>query len=209
MLDSAEDLADFESRIKRHNPVLVFVDTSLNATDRSSHKPEDAKAFFVPLQQIAARCQTAIVCVTHLNAGGKPLGRRIMGQGRLVMQIEKPDPSQETRRKLYVVKSNSLFPPALGVTLGSEGNDYDLNPPESAEGTTREGLSSKTQEAMEWLADFLAGGPKSAGNTVNEAEKAGITKPTLFRAKDNLGIVSSGPKGQVQWELASNNETEI
>ena len=48
MLDDPSDLRDFEARIRRIHPALVFIDTSLNATDRSAHKPEDAKAFFRP-----------------------------------------------------------------------------------------------------------------------------------------------------------------
>ncbi len=212
LLDAKEELADFEARIARHKPVLVFVDTCLNATDRSSHKPEDAKAFFVPLQQIAARQQTAIVCVTHLNAAGKPLGRRIMGQGRLVMQIEKPDPDQETRRKLYVVKSNSLSPRPLGVTLTSTGNDYDDNPPSEPDalGTPagREPAPAE-REAQEWLLDWLADGPKLAGNTIGEAERAGIPKSILYVAKAQLKIKSSGPKGQVVWELTTTNEGPV
>ena len=49
------------------------------------------------------------------------------------MQLEKPDPEQPHRRKLYVVKSNGLYPAPLGVTMGEQGNEYDLNPPSEPE----------------------------------------------------------------------------
>src|SRR5262249_43175613 len=131
MLDAAEDLEEFEARILRVKPALVVIDTTLNATDRTSHKPEDAKAFYKPLQEIAQRTRTALLGLTHLNLVGKPLGRRVLGQSRVVLQLEQPDPEgQPNRRKLYVVKSNSLCPQALGVTMGDEGNEYDTSPPE-------------------------------------------------------------------------------
>ncbi len=206
MLDGAEDLADFEARIRRVRPALVFVDTALNATDRSSHKPEDAKAFFVPLAQIAARCGVVLVCNTHLNAAGKPLGRRIQGQVRLVMQLEKPDPGQEHRRKVYVVKTHSLYPPALGVTMGTNGNEYDLNPP-SAPVADEPGVTAgpKTSAARAWLEARLAGGPKRVGDTRTAAEVEGISEKTLYRAKDLLEVEEYTEDKRKWWRLPTDD----
>src|SRR5262249_13965363 len=57
-LDYLEDLRAFEARIKRVKPGLVIINTINNTTDRATHKAEEAKRFFVPLQQIAARTRT-------------------------------------------------------------------------------------------------------------------------------------------------------
>ncbi len=204
MLDDAEDLKDFEARIKRVRPALVFIDTSLNATDRSSHKPEDAKAFFVPLQQIAARQGIVLVCVTHLNAAGKPLGRRIEGQGRLVMMLEKPDPDgQPDRRKLWVKKSNSIIPPPLGVTMSAGGNEYDDKPPDKVEESDRpEGKpSGKTALAIVWLTDWLKFGPKRVSNTRTEAEIAGFSSTILYKAVRMLKVDTEEIEGKQWWRL--------
>lgn len=213
MLDGEQDLRDFEARIRRTRPAIIFVDTSLNATDRSAHKPEDAKAFFVPLQQIAARTGVAMICVTHLNAAGKPLGRRIQGQARLVMQLEKPDPDQEHRRKLYVVKSNSLYPAALGVTMGLGGNEYDLNPPATKDepGQSRSpGRDTKSAAAADWLADQLQGGQSKKVKDVRaEAELEGIGAAALYRAKDQLGVLETTESGRKWWRLPGDDEPPI
>jgi hypothetical protein len=206
MLDEPADLRDFEARIQRVMPALVFVDTSLNATDRSSHKPEDAKAFFVPLQQIAARCGIVLMCVTHLNAAGKPLGRRIQGQGRVVIQMEHPDPdNQPKRRKLYVVKSHSLYPPPLGVTMGDDGNTYDTTPPEPPNGeeTSRSGV--KKARARDWLRSHLQGGPRKVTEIRNAAENVQINARYLYLARDELGIEEYTSESRKWWRLRSND----
>lgn len=204
MLDSLEDVKDFEARIARVRPALVFVDTCLNATDRSSHKPEDAKAFFVPLQQIAARQQCVLVCVTHLNAAGKPLGRRIQGQGRVVMQLESPDPDNHpNRRKLYVVKSNSIFPEPLGVTMGNEGNEYDgtppERPPEESEGRGRQ--KKAPPMTCVWLLQQLMTGPKRVSDMRFLGEREGHSSRSLYAAVETLGINQYEEETYKWWEL--------
>jgi hypothetical protein len=207
MLDAPEDLRDFEARIKRVRPVFVFVDTSLNATDRSAHKPEDAKAFFKPLQEIAARTQTSIVCVTHLNAGGKPLGRRITGQGRVVIQLEMPDPEgQPGRRRLHVVKSHSLFPPPLGVTMGASGNDYDDAPPAAPEDAParKGGPPSLIAECLEWLVDYLDDGePRRVSDIRTASDRAGFDAKTLYVAKDRAEIREFMIERYKWWQLTT------
>jgi hypothetical protein len=206
MLDTANDLADFKARIARLRPALVFIDTTLNATDRTAHKPEDAKAFFVPLAHIALQQQVALLCVTHLNTSGKPLGRRIEGQGRVVIMLEKPDPDQEHRRKLYVRKSHSLAPPPLGVTMGTHGNDYDGNPPrapeqEPARVRATGGDPEERQRCRDWLAGRLTAGPRRVGDLRNEAEATGFSAPALYRARDTLGVQEYTMAGRKWWRL--------
>lgn len=220
MLDSPIDTKDFEARIARLRPSLVFIDTSLNATDRSAHKPEDAKAFFVPLQKIALRQQAAIICVTHTNAAGKPLGRRITGQGRLVIQLSKPDPDgQPNRRKLWVTKSHSAFPEPLGVTMGDSGNEYDLNPPaDVAEGFApgpRRGpgfASKRVEECREWLSEQLFNGQRRVSQLRSEAEISGFSSKTLYAAvtvmMNDEELKMELIQGRQWWRLTTPDEKE-
>jgi hypothetical protein len=205
MLDDENDVKDFERRIARLHPALVFVDTSLNATDRTAHKPEDAKAFFKPLQDVAARQQVVLVCVTHLNASGKPLGRRIEGQGRVVLMLEKPDPEgQEHRRRLYVRKSHSLYPAPLGVTMGAAGNEYDGNPPvvpEKEPATVRAGRDPKTAECVEWLAAQVQDRERRVSELRSEAEKKGYAVGTLYAARKDLGLLEYMSGGRKWWRF--------
>lgn len=206
VLDDREDLRLLEKRIALVKPALVFVDTTMNATDRNTSKPEDAKAFYKPLQEIAARQECAILMITHLNKGGTALGRRIEGQCRSVIHLEQPDPQQENRRKIYIKKSNSVYPPAMGVTMGPGGNEYDLNPPEPPDsmsfgGSSGDGRSAKLLACQEWLFDWLSEGPKRVSITRNEAEGEGYTVSTLYRAKDKMEIEEFKLEGYKWWRL--------
>src|SRR5262249_43079153 len=162
---------------------------------RTSHRPEDAQAFFAPLRAIAARQQCLLLCCTHTNVLGEPLGRRIQGQGRVVLSLSEPDPvGQPKRRKLEVIKSNALKPRALGVTMGDNGNTYDLTPPEAPPKEDDGGDRESCLEAdTDWLADFLADGSKLLTEIRKAAKKDGISSPRLYRARDQLPIRDSKP----------------
>jgi putative DNA primase/helicase len=204
MLDSEEDLKDFEARIARVRPAIIYVDTTLKATDRTAHKPEDAKAFFTPLQQIAQRQQALLVCVTHLNANGKPLGRRVEGAGRVVIMMECPDPEgQPNRRKLHIKKSHSLYPAALGVTMGDKGNDYDTSPPQAP--TQEPGASQAKARAAdkvaEWLRERLKDGPEQVWKLRDEAENQGFSSKTLYAARAKLELEEFESEKKKWWAL--------
>jgi hypothetical protein len=210
MLDSDEDLRDFEARIARIKPALVIVDTAANATDRSQHKPEDAKAFFKPLQEIAKRTGACFILVAHLNAAGKPLGRRIEGQARVVMMLERPDPEgQPNRRKFYVRKSFDMLPAPLGVTMHDRGNDYDTSPPDPApEGEGRGNGNgaganhSKILRCQEWLYAILdAEGSVRVSEIRRRAEAESYQTGTLYKAKDRLNVNEFELDGKKFWQL--------
>lgn len=200
MLDDKADLARFEERIQRVRPAAVFIDTTVNATDRGCTKPEDAKAFFVPLMQIAQRAPwCAIVCVTHLNTAGKALGLRIRGQCRVVIHLSAPDPEgQPARRRLWVDKSMAKHPPPLGVTMGNDGNTYDDQPPEAAEGNTPAPRADKTGG---WLREKLKEGPRKVAELISAADEGGISRGSLYRARERLGVEEYELEGRKYWEV--------
>jgi hypothetical protein len=209
MLDSEEDVKVLERRIARTKPAMVFVDTTLKATDKSAHKPEDVKAFFTPIQQVAQRQTTPVIGITHLNAEGKPLGRRIEGVGRVVSILECPDPEgQPNRRKLYVKKSHSLYPPALGVTMGSNGNEYDTNPPiaPATEPSFKSGKGKRGEEAAAWLREKLADGPRRVHELRTEAEEAGFSSKTFYLGRKQLPIREYRAENKLTWELTDDEE---
>lgn len=203
-LEAADDYRNLERRIARIKPVLVIVDTILNTTTKSSYSPEDAKAIYKPLQEIANRQQVAIICVTHLSRTGQALGRRILGQCRTVIHLDKPDPEQEHRRRLWVEKTFSLMPPWMGVTMGTGGNQYDLDPPKPPEIQLEPGaqkMPSRLRECTEWLQHVLKIGPKKVGYIRSEAERKGFSTKTLYKAKDSLPIDEYKEEGNKWWQL--------
>jgi hypothetical protein len=229
MLDSQEDLDKFERRIERVKPALVFIDTTLRATDKTAHKPEDAKAFFTPIAEIAQRTGTAIVCVTHLNVDGKPLGRRIVGVGRVVILLEWPDHKQLYQRRLYVEKSHSMYPDALTVTMGDAGNEYAVAAPRAKSGGKSGGGSADLKDsgadeanakdkAVAWLKQrFAKSNSPSDALKVHElrtaSEKAKISSKTLYAAKRQLekdGLLEElTDSGKKCWRLVDAENTDV
>lgn len=208
MLDAVEDLVEFERRIKRVNPVFVFIDTTTNTTDRNGNEAKEAKAYYKPLQEIAQRCDVAIICVVHLNADGKPLGRRVEGQVRGVISMTRPDPDgQPHRRKLQVTKSNSLHPRPLGVTMGTGGNTYDFHPPEpppeeKPAGRGGKKASPQLKECTAWLEGILSGQRViMVGETRKLADAEGYSAGTLYDAKAALGLEDGEIGSRKVWKL--------
>ena len=210
-LETREDLVLLHERIKLLKPALVVIDTVGNATDKNLSKQEDAKAFYQPLQVIARAHRTAILCLTHLNANGKFLGRRVMEKVRVALKMDKPDPNDD-KRALRVEKSNSKRPKPLGVIMGDKGNEYDDQPPVSPEddapvpgkkpaaGRGKQSSGEQTK-AESWLNDWLSTGCKPVSGTINAANEAGVSTAALYRAKDKLAIYETKAFGRKYWSL--------
>ena len=179
------------------------MDTVGNATDKNLSRQEDAKAFYFPLQVLARRYRCAVLCLTHLNAGGQFLGRRMLEKVRVAIRIEQPDPEGD-RRRLEVVKSNSKRPRPLGMVMGDGGNEYDDNPPKRPEESAgaRQEIPAKVRAAMDWLKAWLSDGARKVGMTRDAAEKAGFTTGTIYRAMRALSVEEFETEGRKWWRLA-------
>lgn len=201
-LDSVEDLAQLERNIRATQPALVLVDTIGNATDRNQGRAEEAKLIFKPLAEIATRTNASIVLVTHLNRGGQVMGNRIIGAVRQVIMLDAPDGSEENRRRLRVAKTNSLKPSALGVTMGSDGNEYDTEPPLPAEEQpAKRGRPAHLEEDTSWVKAKLEYGGQRVSHLIELAEKAGISTSRLY-ALQRKGIVEEFvADGRKFWKL--------
>ncbi|HJZ57159.1 MAG TPA: AAA family ATPase [Gemmataceae bacterium] len=193
-LELAEDFELLEKRIEVCRPLLAIVDTVGNATDKNLSRQEEAKAFYQPLQLIARRQKVALLCLTHLNAGGTVLGRRGVEKVRTVIRMTASDVTDvRCRRRLEVVKSNSPYPSPLGVTMGDAGNEYDTNPPPPPEllgdGVPGGGRQpAAINECKDWLADLLVNSPRRLSEIRKTAEEKGFSPGTLYRAKAALEL---------------------
>ena len=206
--DNVEDFAKLERRIMRVKPVAVYIDTIGNATDKEMTRPDQAKQIFKPLAEIATRTGTSIILVTHLNKGGEALGRRIIGAVRQVIKLECPDPQGEpNRRKLYVDKSNSMKPRPLGVTMGSEGNEYDGTPPQAASSEPGKsvGRPGNLEEDAKWLEGILADGLERQVKTIIDAasQQRGMSIDRVYKAMRSLKgrVVESSVGNRKFWQL--------
>ena len=223
-LAEPDQLADLHKRIVRQQPALVIIDTVTNTSDAKSQDSADAKRQYKPLQEIAKKTGTAIICVTHTNIDGKTLGRRADEKTRVTLRIECPDPEgQPNRRKLCVAMTRlSVKPAALGISMGDTGNTYDGNPPiapaaEVLKPSGGKGPTPAIQRAIGYLVNALQNGPvkvhvlrKDAGN-----QDPPISPPALYKAMEYLGIEETErtTPGTTQsykwWQLTNTTHADI
>lgn len=216
-LETADDFAALEARAVKVGAAVVVVDTINNAGDYKVEDARDSQRLYKPLQEMAVRLKTPLLCVTHLNAGGKVLGRRAAEKARVVVMLNSPDPEgQPARRKLWVDKSKAVKPPPLGVTMGDGGNQYDGEPPAPQEeparrvgGATRGRPPAQTLRCAEWLRGRLALLGGRARVSVlrreierNESEEDRWGASTIYKARDHLGLEETeDDDGKKWWSL--------
>jgi hypothetical protein len=205
-LETVDDYLALEGRIKAVRPSFVFIDTVGNATDKNLSRQEDAKSFYQPLQILARRYACALVCVTHLNASGQFLGRRVMEKVRVALKLEQF--KGEEKLRLDAPKSFTKKPAALGVTMGDGGNEYDDQPPEPPEDSSPFRPVPETQEdrdAADWLRIKLQTSPQRVSILRDLAQTDHMSSKTLYRAMKTVRAHEFERNGYKWWELPSRN----
>ena len=197
------DVDELEEAVARTGARLVIIDVLMaylpGGTD--SHRDQDVRGVLHRLADLAERTGCTILLLRHLNktSGGSPLYRGggsigIIGAARAAL-LAAPDPEDDSRRVLAVIKSNlGPMPPALGYRLadnpehgcahvnwlGSTGHVAAdlLRRPDDGE-------RSEQDEAAGWLLDYLAarGGEVPAAEVLKAGRAAGYERHTLQRER--------------------------
>jgi hypothetical protein len=182
-LDDPAVLADLSARIRGEAPGLVIVDTVGMTTAKNLCKPEDARDYFGPLMDMARDSGVPFLLHTHLSREGQALGRRIVAACRLVWKMTDPHPEgQPNRRRLWVDKTYAEKPPALGMTIGAAGCDFDSKPPTAPAPASVGRPSKERDEATRFLTEKLTPGDRKQCELVSEWEALGKPTATLFNA---------------------------
>ncbi len=187
-LDDPETLAALSGRIQAAAPALVVIDTVGMVTDRNLCRPEEARAFFAPLMELAGTSGVAFLGLTHLSKDKEALGRRIVEKARVVVKMTQPDPEgQPNRRRLWVDKTAVVKPPALGITMSDAGNAYDFTPPDEPE-THKGGRPPEANaKARRFILDNLMEDNDRKATTLCDVwMKDGGSKSAFWRARDAM-----------------------
>ena len=203
-LDDTTTLVAIGERIKAASVPLAIVDTVGMTTSRNLSRPDEAREFFAPIMELCQQTGVAILGLTHLSANKEALGRRIVEKARVVIKLTQPDPdAQRDRRRLWVDKSAVVKPPALGITMGTAGNDFDFEPPQEPVPTTRKPgpPPAKLEECKTWLAARLTPNPAMVKDVRTDADKAGFSADTLYRSKEALGAEEYVLDRRKWWKL--------
>ena len=216
LLDEA--LQEQEGRVR-----LLILDTlqSYLGASISTNNNASSRRALTPLKRLAEKHQVAVLCLEHLTKGGggapANAGFRLqgsiafLGAARAVWFVVK-DPDDESRRIVQAAKCN-LAPDSEGLGMAYtitgevgrpriEWQEFNIATSLSdlmAEDRKPEGGGGgEFQRAVAWLQENL-GEPTPATVMDEGARTEGISKATLRRAKDHLGISSRKTADGWQW----------
>ena len=201
-----------EARLVVLDPLLSIVSPSgASCTD------QDLRSTLAKLARLAARTRTAVL-VTRDLYGGKEDHLLERGEGirnisgvctRLVAG---PDPADDRRSVLRRMASDrsttSVAPLQFAMVVNAAGVPVIAwdTPPHAHEtscrlsGPRRQGRPA-LDAAVDFLRELLADGPVSVAEVAQVADSAGITMPTLRRAKSLLEV-----KSKKQGQPGSDNQ---
>lgn len=107
--------------------------------------------------------------------------------------MDAPDLADPTHLRLSVIKSNlTTFPDPIGMRIGDRGIHFD--PPPAPPSTV-----SELDRAVELLRRLLRAEPLPFDHILAKAQQAGLSEPSIRRAKKRLGIRSVRPAGEKTW----------
>lgn len=166
------------------------------------------------IARFAEETDVAVLVVMHLNKDDRKAAiHRAAGSGQIMAAVKsawaivkKPDDKNDNRRYFGPVKSNlapikrsmsfEIQDASVTFSNGQKGNigrlvwnlepeDFDL---QAAISPGSYEIKSKIGEAVNFLRERLASGPRLARELYREAEAQGITKDNLWKAKNKDGI---------------------
>ena len=201
------------------DPVSAYLGAGVD-----SHRNSEIRALFMPVRELAERCDVAIVCITHLNksSNADALLRVIESVGMVAAAragfIIGKHPEDETRRVFSVAKNNigaddisfGFRIESASFTIGDQEIktsmvSWELEP---LSGITANDLvqvqirdPGKLDEAEDYLCERLSQGSVHVGTLGQEAKNMGISKRTLERAKSILKVETKWVGRESHWVL--------
>lgn len=222
------NLVQLVEKISETEAKLVIIDPleSFLGQEVDSHKTADVRRTIAPIHAIAERTGCTILTIGHLNKSSTAGAmQRFSGSGAFVAAPRAAfafgsSAEFEGEHIFACVKINLAQKPAAlryvleGVDLNglgsvakiswrgeskSETADSILAQPANGEGKTAK------DNAVEFLKEFLAEGPKPAKEVKREAFDVGISWPTLRRAQTQMEIKIEQRNRQFFWMLKGFN----
>ncbi len=220
------DVALIEEVITARGVVLVIIDVLMAYLSGTvnAHRDQDIRRALHPLSAMAGRTGCTVLVIRHLNKsggdhalyrGGGSIG--IVGAARAAFMVG-ADPEDDTGRTrvLASVKCNlAPRPPALAYRLDADElhgcvrvNWQGISARRAADLLADRGTEderTERDEAAEWLTAWLTdnGGEGKAGEIIKAAEKDGIGRYALHRAKRRAHVTTakSSLRGGWLWRL--------
>jgi len=217
-LDLERDMRLLEATLDETPGVrLVVLDPLSGFLGREidSWKDDQVRRVLGPLTKLAHKTGAAFVGIAHLNknAATSVPAMRVLGtvgftNAARAVWFSVPDENDDCRKLLLRAKCN-LAPPKSGLAYRIVNNpatshahlEWEIEPVDETliDAMQPNRATMPVDIAMRWLNEWLAYGPRHADESAAEAERQGITKRTLARARVKLGVVSN--RAQRTWFL--------
>jgi putative DNA primase/helicase len=240
VLDLTRHLPEIELRAAERQVRMVVVDPLVAGLPRgeiNAHRDQDVRSVLAPLAAVAAKQTLAITATMHfsksavsalLGAGGS-IGFVGAARSILVFGIDPKDEQgvSSPKRVLAHAKCNVgrlmksrevaltefvIDPFGKGIITSrvEVGDQCDVTADDLVRDVSEQKVSARTA-AKRFLRELLADGPHRAREVIELAEEADISKNTLYRAKDDLGVDSfqkKTPEGRPEWWWVMPEEEE-
>ena len=228
--DPARDLGQLLEAIEKIGGIsLLVIDPVVSAVTGDSHKNTEVRRALQPLVDLAAKCDCAVLGITHFAKGGQGTdpAQRVVGSvaftavARVVMVAAKVKGDEEGQDTRILARSKSNIGPDDG------GFQYHLEQSEplpgihashiawgkAVEGTARElltdpddgpqdeGAGSAKEAAEEFLLELLKDGATATKHIQEQAKEAGISWATVRRASNAMGVKKRPSNGSWYWQL--------
>lgn len=224
-----EALAIIEEIIKRVMPALMVVDPlqAYLGAHVDINRANEVRPLLAGLGRLAEKYQVAVICIRHLGKGPQEraiyrgLGSIDFAAAARSVLLVGQDPQNKHRRIIAQSKSSLA---AVGVSLAFEltAGEFlwcgtsELNAESLLSNHASDEEGSAIDDAIEFLKEDLADGPKAAKEIFKEARKQGLAIRTLKRAKAKLNVRSKrknrpGEKrgeGEWTWFLQETQDEE-
>ena len=231
--DPAHDLHRLQEAVDAIGGVrLLIVDPIVSAVQGDSHKNTEVRRALQPLVDLAAKCDCAVLGITHFAKGGQGTdpAQRVVGSvaftavARVVMVAAKVKGDEEGQDTRILARSKSNIGPDDG------GFQYHLEQSEplpgihashiawgkAVEGTARElltdpddGPQDDASDAVELLrAELDTVRWTSCDEAAKPLKAAGFSKKQIWAASKKVGVMrkKDGMKGGWMWRLRDATE---
>lgn len=231
--DPARDLGQLLEAIEKIGGIsLLVIDPVVSAVTGDSHKNTEVRRALQPLVDLAAKCDCAVLGITHFAKGGQGTdpAQRVVGSvaftavARVVMVAAKVKGDEEGRDARILARSKSNVGPDDG------GFQYHLEQSEpipgihashiawgkAVEGTARELLTDPddapqddTSDAVEMLrAELDSVLWTNSEDAAKPLKAAGFSKKQIWAASKKVGVErkKDGMKGGWMWRLRDATE---
>jgi len=196
-----EELADF-TRAR-----LIVIDSLSGGAAGDENSGGDMRTVLTRLAALAARLNVGVLAVHHLRKKSqlepdRPTLDRVRGSSaisqyaRSVIALWRPDGESDGPVRVESLKSSFCKPPEpFGFTIGDNGLTFGDAPDVEPKAATVH------ERACEFLRVELQSGPRRAADILHDAELAGYSRPTLYKAKSALRVVSVQRPTGWEWGL--------